>query len=65
MWRSGCVNGSVCVRQPQRPVSVSPVTAQLGELRATFGHELKLLDDLFDLDMEDQLRGLFPSIDEP
>jgi hypothetical protein len=37
----------------------------LGELRAIFGHELKLLDDLFDLDVEPQLHALFPSIDEP
>jgi hypothetical protein len=37
----------------------------LGELRATFGHELKLLDDLFDIDMESQLRTLFPTIDKP
>jgi hypothetical protein len=37
----------------------------LGELRAMFGHELKQLDALFALDMEDQLRDLFPTTDQP
>jgi hypothetical protein len=32
----------------------------LGELRATFGIEVKRLDDLFKLEIEPQLRELFP-----
>lgn len=37
----------------------------LGELRCTFGAELKRLDDLFNLDMESHLRDIFPPEDEP
>lgn len=36
----------------------------LGELRATFGAELKRLDALYSLDVEPQLRALFPMDDK-
>jgi hypothetical protein len=37
----------------------------LGELRAVFSAELKRLDDLFKLDIEDHLRAEFPAADKP